>query len=292
MACEAPMTAYRATHRGGPVTFKRPQQHTYEELQLPCGTCFLCREEQARQQAVRIIHEAQMHERSAFLNLTYEDRHLPANNSLNYDHLVDFWKRVRKHLWKKQRIRLRYYAVGEYGDISMRPHYHAALFGHDFTDDQIEVRPGPNRLWTSPLLRQLWGWGNVAVGTLNFQTARYTASYMMKKLRAKQKYVRIDEDTGELIELAQPRAFMSRNLGKSWWEKYHHQVIAHDHVIINGRRQKPPKAYDRWLKARSEIAAEMIKDQRLRHAKEQTEEQTRARARNARAHAKSKSKML
>lgn len=309
MACEQPITAYRATHRGGPVTFKRPQAHTYEELKLPCGTCILCRTEQARQQAIRISHEAQMHERSAFVTMTYNDEHLPLHNSLSGEgdrddypypwqpekdrrHLSDFWKRVRFYLWEKHRLRLRYYAVGEYGDRSHRPHYHACIFGHDFLDGAIEIQAPPRRLWTSPLLTELWGKGNVAIGALSFETARYTASYVQKKLRSKQKYVRLEESTGELVPLVQPKAFMSRNLGKTWWDKYHHQVIAHDRVIINGRPQKPPKAYDRWLKDRSKEAADIISNVRTERAEKITAQETHARALEAHARAKSKSKSI
>lgn len=290
MACEQPRTAYQALS-GGPISFSRPIHgqagQDYLAYRIPCGICILCQEEKARQWAVRIHHEAHMNERNAFLTLTYNDENLPEHNSLRYEDLVLFWKRLRKRYGK-----LRYYACGEYGDQTQRPHYHACVFGLDFSDGRVIVRETPTILWTHPDLESIWGLGNVSVGALNFATARYTASYVTKKLREKQQYVRIDEETGELIPLEQPRGFMSRNIGRAWWDLYRHQVSAHDYVIIDGKRQKPPQAYDRWLGEKSEIAKEMIKQQRFNHAKEQTTEKTHARARSAHVRAKRKKKKL
>lgn len=293
MPCEAPTTAYRVGPEG-PILFSRPLKGDagtdYVKFSLPCGTCILCRSEQARQWAVRIHHEASLTPKNCFLNLTYNDEHVPEYGELNYDHLVKFWKRLRKHCAP---TKLRYYAVGEYGDESHRPHYHACLFGVDFRDaDARTIRGGKQPLWTSKTLEALWGLGNVAVGQLNFATARYTASYIVKKLNSKQTYRRLDEETGELIAVEQPRAFMSKNIGRDWWDRYKHFVTANDFVVIDGKRQKPPKAHDRWLREQSQIAAEMIRDQRMTHAKEETKDQTRARARNAHARAKMKKKSI
>lgn len=293
MACENPQSAYQALD-GGPIFFNPPKPGTSKQwrgFQIPCGFCILCQEEKARQWAVRIYHEAQLQTDNSFLTLTYSDEKLPEYGSLDYKHLGDFWKRVKQHLVRKHQVKLRYYACGEYGDETQRPHYHACVFGYAFAKDRTIIRADP-QLWTSPELEELWGFGNVSVGNLDYGTARYTASYVTKKLRNKQTYVRLDEETGELIPLVQPRGFMSRNIGRTWWDKFRHQVSAHDYVIINGKRQKPPKAYDRWLKERSEIAAEMIKDSRSKHMEKLTPAQTHARAQNAHARAKNKSKSV
>lgn len=288
MPCEHPLKAYRPAN-GGPVSFKRPQGHTYTEIDLPCGQCILCRLEHARQWAVRITHEAQLWDQNSFVTLTYADEHLPTHNSLNYSDLQKFWKRLRKRIGK-----LRFYAVGEYGDKENRPHYHACIFGHDFTNNRTIVRRGPHPLWTNDDLQSSWGLGFTSAGALTFETAQYTAAYVTKKLNNKRKYVRVDEETGELKELTQPRAFMSLRpaIGREWLNQYGDLVYAHDHVVINGQVQKPPKYYDRWLKGRSEIAEEMIKKQRIERATVLTPEEAHARARNAHARAKSKSKSL
>ncbi|QXP08026.1 MAG: replication initiator protein [Arizlama microvirus] len=290
MPCANPIRAYRAT-TGGPLLFNAPNTttgaKTYTALDIPCGYCILCRNEQARQTAVRITHEAQMWIENSFITLTYDDDHLPENQSLCYPDLVKFWKRLRKHVGE-----LRYYAVGEYGDKTLRPHYHACIFGHAFIEDRIITKQEPHLLWTSPMLTQIWGLGHVQVGALNFQTARYTASYVTKKLRSKQRYVRIDEETGELIPVTQPRAFMSRNIGKEWWITYGHQLKDHDRVIINGQKQKPPRAYDKWLAEKDPAKLEEIKKRRKDNATQLTPTQNRARAQNAHAHAQRKTQTV
>lgn len=295
MACEKPQ---RAWQRGasGRLRFKKPEAGDsigYIELQVPCGMCILCREEYARQTAVRITHEGQMHAQSAFITLTYADKHLPQHNSLNYDDIHRFWKRERQRLWREKKIKLRHYTVGEYGDKTTRPHYHACVFGYGYLENRIIIRDAP-LLWTTAELEKAWGLGMVSVGALDFTTASYTASYITKKLRSKQQYVRVDEATGELIPLEQPRAFMSDNLGKTWWDQFGRYLETNDWVIINGLKQKPPKAYDKWLLKKDEEKGRKIKEERKRIAREnqQSPEQNHARAENARARGKNRKKII
>lgn len=291
MACAKPLRAYAPANGGRVVFWKSTQKEYWVEpytgLTIPCGHCILCRSEQARQTAVRITHEATLWQANSFVTLTYGDTHLPAHGSLNYEDLVKFWKRLRKKVGS-----LRYYAVGEYGDKTLRPHYHACLFGHDFTKGSILIKGEPHKLWTSPMLNEIWGLGNVTIGQLNFQTARYTASYVTKKLRSKQRYVRVDEESGELVAVTQPRAFMSRNIAKGWWIKWGHHLKNHDTVIINGQEHKPPKAYDRWLGEQSEQELGKIKEYRVKNAKHETTAETHARTLIAHARVNSKSKTV
>jgi len=294
MSCEALINAWRPAN-GGPLRFTRGMPadgKAYTQINVPCGNCILCREEQARQWAVRITHEQSLHLDNCFGTLTYADKHLPEHNSLHYPDLQKFWKRARKKLGP-----LRYYAVGEYGDRTLRPHYHFCVFGHAFTEGRVMLREQPNRLWTSPLLEELWGLGNVSIGTLNFETARYTASYVTKKLRSKQTYVRIEPETGELVPLIQPRAFMSLKpaIGRAWLDLYGKYVYEHDRVVIQGRPQKPPKYYDQWLGKIDKEKLEKIKEQRTELITESPTEQIRtahARAEYARARARNKRKSI
>ena len=61
-----------------------------------------------------------------FLTLTYNDDNLPSDVGLHKDDLQRFFKRLRKALDTKK---IRYFACGEYGDTTSRPHYHAIVFG-------------------------------------------------------------------------------------------------------------------------------------------------------------------
>jgi hypothetical protein len=60
--------------------------------------------------------------------LTYDDEHLPPNNSLLKKDLQKFFYKLRQ---KIKPIKIRYFAVGEYGsNKTKRPHYHIILFGY------------------------------------------------------------------------------------------------------------------------------------------------------------------
>lgn len=288
MACETPLTAWR-TPKGVLYIGLLPKSPQDAPLELPCGHCTLCRQEQARQWGVRIVHEAQLHEENSFITLTYNNENAPEDGNLNYADLQKFWKRLRKEVGK-----LSYYAVGEYGDHTNRPHYHACVFGHAFTKNRVIIRQTPTMLWTSPLLERAWGMGNVSVGALTTQTAMYTASYVTKKLGYQKRYMRLDVATGELHEMIQPRAFMSLNpaIAKNWLPLYGKAVYDYDQVVIDGRKQKPPKYYDKWLETQNKEKHTTVKAKRIELAKKRTPEENHAHAQNARARAKSKKKSV
>jgi hypothetical protein len=197
-------------------------------------------------------------------------------------------KRLRFNLHPKK---IRYYAVGEYGEKTNRPHYHACIFGHAFTEKRTILRQTPSLLWTNPEIQEAWPFGHVSVGALTFATAQYTASYVTKKLRAKQQYVYIDETTGELLALEQPKAVMSLKpaIGLEWWLKHHKQTTENDYLIMNGSKHKPPKYYDKQLKKLSEERYEEMKEKRLEGLdKENALAKARARASDARARLRAK----
>lgn len=246
---------------------------------------------------MRLTHEQTRFEESCFGTLTYDDEHLPHDHdtpTLNYRDTHDFIHRTRKYVLRHFGIKIAYYLVGEYGDRSNRPHYHFVLFGHAFTENAQILRTQPLPLWTSPELNKLWNKGFTSVGALTFESARYTASYVTKKLRAKQQYVRVDEETGELLKLVQPRAFMSLRpaIGKTWWERWHQGIIDHDRVIINGAPGKPPKYYDNLLKKHNETLYNAAKQKRAEKIKRETPEMRKSKADIARARAKAKKSVI
>lgn len=279
MACENPNFVWERKPANGIAGKKMP---------VPCGTCILCRVEQTRQNAVLILHEAKMHDEACMITLTYSDENIPPNGSLQYADVQKLWKRLRK-AGKK----FRYFAVGEYGDKTNRPHYHACVFGLSWTENRIITQQDPLK-WVSPELNAEWGLGYTDIVPLSFTTAAYAASYVQKKLTEKKPYVNLDQETGEIIFLEQPKAYRSESLGKTWWEKHHQQTIDHDHIIINGIRQKPPKKYDEWLKEKNPTELERIKRTRKQKARQNIKNpgELRARAKNAHARINAKRKTL
>ena len=139
-------------------------------FQLPCGKCLECRLDYARQWAIRCIHEAQMHPKNAFVTLTYSDEYLKSPK-LVYSDFQKFMKRLRKSSEKK----IRFYHCGEYGEESLRPHYHGLLFNYDFEDKKLFKEEQGNRLFTSETLSRLWPKGNHIIGEVSRGSSGYVA---------------------------------------------------------------------------------------------------------------------
>lgn len=87
-------------------------------------------------------------------------------------------------------MRLRFYAVGEYGEQE-RPHFHVMLFGYP-----ICVRGRTRRVFNSTrsdavnccehcrLVFSTWSHGDIDVGSVTRDSAGYIASYCVKKMTA------------------------------------------------------------------------------------------------------------
>jgi hypothetical protein len=248
-----------------------------DQVKVPCGTCIGCRADQGRQWAIRIMHESVTRPPAWFITLTYDDQHLPGNlpddervrGSLDPTDLQLFIKRLRK----RSAVRLGYYAVGEYGDKSDRPHYHLALFGMRFLDkDKIGERRGYPVL-VSRTLEELWKGGNSEITTLGWKSASYIAGYVHKKAREKSdpvKHLRVDPDTGEVFQVEKEFARMSRRpaLGRKWLEKYWRDVYPRDFVVMDGSPLKPPRYYDRAMEDINPEIMEEVRYQRWKDAEE------------------------
>ena len=163
MSCTRPLTAYRS--QGGQISFRKTDGWSDRQLTLPCGQCQDCRLSKRREWAVRIVHEASLYEKNCFLTLTYDEDHLPKDGSLHKIHFQRFIRRWRK-AWKLKPRELRYFHCGEYGDENRRPHYHAIIFGHDFSEDREFLKnSGDGKLYVSPRLQKLWDYGFHANGS-------------------------------------------------------------------------------------------------------------------------------
>lgn len=127
-----------------------------------------------------------LHKESVFCTLTYDDDHLPETDevigTLHPPDLRDFIKRLRK---VNPYGKLRYYAAGEYGEETFRPHYHLIIYNfpackwggtRHFKDRE--------RMCCSScaLVRSTWGKGGIALGDVTPESAQYTAGYTIKKM--------------------------------------------------------------------------------------------------------------
>lgn len=137
-----------------------------------CSKCMPCRFNNRRKKTTRLILESKSYEKNCFATLTYADDFIPLTPEglptlALRDHQL-FLKSLRRRLPPSS---LRYYIVGEYGETTQRPHYHAALFGI-----------GPD---SQALVQAAWAKGHIHLGHLETESAQYIAGYVTKKMTAK-----------------------------------------------------------------------------------------------------------
>lgn len=166
-------------------------------LRLPCGGCLGCRTAQAKAWTLRCQLELSSHDRAAFATLTYDEEHCPP--TLRRRDLQLFIKRTRKALGNKRA--LRFFSCGEYGERTLRPHYHAILYNLDDRDGD--------------LIHDAWGQGHTKTANVTRASIAYTAGYTAKKIgwRETAAEERIDYSTGEIYKWQPPFLQMSRRPG-------------------------------------------------------------------------------
>lgn len=181
-----------------PITIKNKRRLNtdYQYEVVPCGKCPKCYERKINAWRFRLEQENKVHVTSQFTTLTYSPEHVPISfngfMSLRKKDLQDFFKRLRKNTGIRT---IKYYAAGEYGPTTMRPHYHAIIF--DVTHDDIV------KAW-SPYGEQI---GNVKTGAAASGAAPYTAKYCNKP-----KKIPMHEQDDREPEFA----IMSKGLGKNY----------------------------------------------------------------------------
>ncbi len=264
MSCFSPLQAWKARKinpsgkRG--VVFKSHDGFVDLELLVPCGTCVGCLLDRSREWAVRCVHESKMFDSNCFLTLTYDEKHLPKDGSIRKSDLRNFWKEFRREIGK-----VRYFACGEYGEKFSRPHYHAILFGHEFSDQVVAGKSGEHQLFTSRTLDRVWKKGLCWIGACTFDSAAYVARYVVKK---KFGPAAVDYYSGRVPEFVVMS--LKPGIGARWFEKFRSDVFGRglkgqviDEVIVNGKRMRPPKYYMKLLEKVDPSLAAFIKARRM-----------------------------
>lgn len=121
--------------------------------------------------------EAGLNKDNAFLTLTYAKDPV----SLEPLHHRRFLNTLRKKL---DPLRIRYYAVGEYGEKNDRPHLHYIIFGYPHCRDLNSDGRSPHYCSCpscSPIY-EAWGKGITTVDPVDIKICKYVARYVVKKM--------------------------------------------------------------------------------------------------------------
>lgn len=297
MACYNPIRAFTIegakTDTGHKAIFFREPLvpiKGLQEIQIPCGSCIGCRMDYSRSWMGRITKEATLYQNNCFLTLTYNNENLPTKDTINKEtgelitghplvkkHVQDFIKRLRRqyeyHFGHKG---IRFYACGEYGGRTGRPHYHLAMFNIDTTVFGDIKLIGNNKqgdaLFTSKTIERIWGKGFITIGDLTPQSAAYIARYMLKKQKGKGK-----EWYYESKGIVSEYTSMSNKPGISrvWYEEHKDEYWISDKLYIPQKNKTPqevktPTYFDKLLEKEKGIEAlEEVKQRRQARAKAQ-----------------------
>lgn len=182
--------------------------------QYPCGKCMYCRIQYSATWSARLYNELETNPEATFLTLTYDEEHNPY--TLRKHDLQLYFKRVRRDYSTK----LKYFACGEYGDNTARPHYHAILFG-TYPDGRLQDN---------------WSSGYVYQGYVSYQSIRYVTDYVLKKYdgrKAKEVYG----------DIPPPFRLISNGLGRDYLMRHYEQLEQDPHIYINGAKRCLPRYY-------------------------------------------------
>lgn len=206
MSCYHPILGIpRYDERGFNKTFKLsgPYDPIARQLypgsvSIPCGRCIGCRLDYSRQWADRMTLEYETTGKAVFVTLTYNNDHVPCvtdeygeliGYTLKKDHFQKFMKRLRSRKEFEDR-EIRFFASGEYGSQTFRPHYHAILFGLDLEDflgidhDKWKIQKFnelKQPIYISDSLTDIWQNGFTCISPVSWNTFAYVARYVIKK---------------------------------------------------------------------------------------------------------------
>lgn len=214
-----------------PISIRNPNRFKFtkpdgslgpEWLQVPCGRCIACRIARSREWALRLLHESESWEDTVFLTLTYDNEHCP--RSLVKSDLQKFWKRLRKRIAPDNFL---YYACGEYGDTFGRPHYHAIVFG-------LSMRNRED-------IEKSWNMGFIKLGLVTYNSCRYVAGYVQKKLYGKGAKFYEEND------LVPPFSCCSKHIGEDYVESHWNQLYSQRTCTVGGVPMGLPRYYKKKL---------------------------------------------
>lgn len=168
-----------------------------DEQRVACGKCAPCIKKRVSCWSFRLDKQAEISVSALFVTLTYDNEHVPFSRrgllTLDKTDLQKFFKRLRKIHKGDQPIK--YYACGEYGARTYRPHYHIILFNSNHAD-----------------VIQAWSLDGKAIGHVNFRPAEHNAiGYTLKYITKEKKVGR-----HHLDDRAKEFSLMSKGLGANY----------------------------------------------------------------------------
>lgn len=271
--CTRELTAFENPSGGRPIFGWAGVKEGLPEIKLPCGKCPECMKDYYTDWATRGSRELMMWDSSLFMTLTYNDENLPPDKSLRKKDVQDFIKRLKKRFKSSKENPIRQIYCGEYGEHTLRPHYHCILFNVDFKDKRKHyISPQGHQVFTSATLTALWGKGNVEFGYATPESIAYVFKYILKKKTRKEKSKPYTLEAPDgCYDVAHEFIEASRNPGIGAFSR-DSSSLKKGYLSVNGVKKKLPKYFLESLKKKIPEVYEKIKDLRFDYAKSKPQE--------------------
>lgn len=210
---------------------------------FPCCKCESCRRNYAEEWSIRCALEAKEHKYNYFITLTYDDYHV------GYATDSDLKKFLDRLEGRKHKNKFKYFACRELGATTSRVHYHIAIFA-DFELDLKEPQwISGFYYYHSDMISKTWKFGFHNVAPFESSCARYIAKYTSK---------------------SDSKIFMSRNIGKSYFERHLLEIIDDNFILYgdfgNKKHIQMPAVFVRWFSEMDLAKIEDFKDRKKKLA--------------------------
>lgn len=215
---------------------------------VPCGKCAKCVRRRVSSWLFRLQQEEKISSSAYFLTLTYDDKYVPKSirgySTLDKRDVQLYFKTLRNDIKKNYPSfsgKIVYYAVGEYGSITARPHYHAIVF--NVPSEEIFINA-----WRSSVTKESKGF--VKVGRITGARVSYTLKYISKEAKPKEWY----KDRQREFSL------MSKGIGKNYLTeatvRYHKGDISMSRIVLPGGYKIPlPRYFKNKIYSEDELRA-------------------------------------
>lgn len=215
-------------------------------LRMRCGHCLNCKVARTKEWSLRLAMEATQYQPGeiSFVTLTFSESNVWSINQETGELVKTLWvkdvqnymKRVRTNLKRTFGFtgKVRYYACGEYGPKTHRPHYHLLVFGIPTIFQSV--------------LDDSWSYGFTCIKPFFPETCIYVAGYIQKKL-----YGEVGSFVYEDIE--PPFSCCSHHLGEDWFFKpsNYDNIVHNGFVMFQGYKHAIPKAFRRKMVALGDL---------------------------------------
>lgn len=249
------------------LTSKVPYKPFYVR-EIPCGKCKGCLENKSFHYKKLLWLEYANSKTAYFLTLTYNNNNL-FDSSTHIKDLKIFVNSLYHYFYDNFGIKKKfsYFGVSEYGDKTLRPHYHLIIFNipileNDFYKFNINNlikdfsykfinKTINNDYFTNNEIKRIWNKGNIIISVLNDKRIDYCCDYLFKSFNY---YSKFNKEKFKKRGFELPTKISSHNLGKEFILNNKNEFLDNGFIYYKGNKIYSDKYID--------IKADLVSEER------------------------------